>query len=563
MRNFIEIIPEQYRRRGVWVVATIFVRALLNYIGLAMMLPILLLILDPESITPTGSMSWLYRALGADSSRGFAVIVSLGVLGIICLKSLMSLWLYRIERNYIYDLYSHLSRKLYTAYFRSGLSFIKSLNSAHLARNVNVVCFAFVGGVLRPMATIFCDVTLFGLLLLSLVIYSPMAALLSVVIFIPALLIYYLLFRRKLIRYGSEENAAQREKSRIVIESFRGFAEIEVNNAFETMRERFDRALERIVELQRKNSTLAMLPSIFIETGLALGMVLLVLWGLNHSTQSAAILFGIFSVAALKLMPSIRSIISSWATIKYNYYTVETLDQALKTPVKSTDSSRERLPLKGQISIEGVSFSYPDQPDKLVIKDLSITIRKGETVGIKGASGGGKSTLFYLLMGLIKPTSGTIKIDNNILNDSNIRQWQNSIGYVSQSVFLTDSSLAENIALGSNDEQIDLCRVERAVELAQLKEFVSTLKSGVKSSIGECGCRLSGGQRQRIGIARALYNQNSVLLFDEATSALDSTTESEINHSLEELTKSNPDLTIIIIAHRDSSLAYCDRIIEI
>lgn len=563
MRNFIEIIPEQYRRRGVWVVATIFVRALLNYIGLAMMLPILLLILDPESITSTGSMSWLYRALGADSSRGFAVIVSLGVLGIICLKSLMSLWLYRIERNYIYDLYSHLSRKLYTAYFRSGLSFIKSSNSAHLARNVNVVCFAFVGGVLRPMATIFCDVTLFGLLLLSLVIYSPMAALLSVVIFIPALLIYYLLFRRKLIRYGSEENAAQREKSRIVIESFRGFAEIEVNNAFETMRERFDRALERIVELQRKNSTLAMLPSIFIETGLALGMVLLVLWGLNHSTQSAAILFGIFSVAALKLMPSIRSIISSWATIKYNYYTVETLDQALKTPVKSTDSSRERLPLKGQISIEGVSFSYADQPDKLVIKDLSLTIRKGETVGIKGASGGGKSTLFYLLMGLIKPTSGTIKIDNNILNDSNIRQWQNSIGYVSQSVFLTDSSLAENIALGSNDEQIDLCRVERAVELAQLKEFVSTLKSGVKSSIGECGCRLSGGQRQRIGIARALYNQNSVLLFDEATSALDSTTESEINHSLEELTKSNPDLTIIIIAHRDSSLAYCDRIIEI
>lgn len=563
MRNFIEIIPEQYRRRGVWVVATIFVRALLNYIGLAMMLPILLLILDPESITPTGSMSWLYRALGADSSRGFAVIVSLGVLGIICLKSLMSLWLYRIERNYIYDLYSHLSRKLYTAYFRSGLSFIKSSNSAHLARNVNVVCFAFVGGVLRPIATIFCDVTLFGLLLLSLVIYSPMAALLSVGIFIPALLIYYLLFRRKLIRYGSEENAAQREKSRIVIESFRGFAEIEVNNAFETMRERFDRALERIVELQRKNSTLAMLPSIFIETGLALGMVLLVLWGLNHSTQSAAILFGIFSVAALKLMPSIRSIINSWATIKYNYYTVETLDQALKTPVKSTDSSRERLPLKGQISIEGLSFSYPDQPDKLVIKDLNLTIRKGETVGIKGASGGGKSTLFYLLMGLIKPTSGTIKIDNNILNDGNIRQWQNSIGYVSQSVFLTDSSLAENIALGSNDEQIDLCRVERAVELAQLKEFVSTLKSGVKSSIGECGCRLSGGQRQRIGIARALYNQNSVLLFDEATSALDSTTESEINHSLEELTKSNPDITIIIIAHRDSSLAYCDRIIEI
>ncbi len=564
MNRISKIIPKEYRGKGVWVVATILLRALLNYVGLAMMLPILLLILDPEATSLSGITARFLGEFAPASQEGFAYVVCGIVVGVIIIKSLLNLLLYRAERNYIYNLYSHLSRKLYTAYFRSGLSFIKSSNSAFLARNVNVVCFAFVGGVLRPMATIICEATLFLLLLLSLLIYSPIAGLLALAVFLPSLMIYYLIVRHRLARYGKEENAAQRDKARTVIESFRGYAEIEVNNAFDSMLEQFDEAMQRIVSLQKKNATLSILPSIFVEIGLAVGLALLVLWGVRYSPQSAALLFGIFSVAAIKLMPSVRGVIGAWATIKYNLYTVQTLDEAFSlAQPQSSSSTCSRLPLSECISIENLHFSYDDKPDVKVIDNLSLKINKGEVVGIKGASGAGKSTLFYLLMGLIKPTEGRIVIDNTPLDESNRRRWQNSIGYVSQSVFLTDSSLAENIALGSPKQNIDYQRIEQVVEMAQLRELVEQLSDGVRSQIGECGCRLSGGQRQRIGIARALYNRASLLLFDEATSALDSATEGEINHSLEELSKSNPDLTIVIIAHRDSSLFYCDRIIEI
>ena len=167
------------------------------------------------------------------------------------------------------------------------------------------------------------------------------------------------------------------------------------------------------------------------------------------------------------------------------------------------------------------------------------------------------------MLGLYKPTSGVIRIDDKELSDDNRREWQNSIGYVSQSVFLTDSTLIANIVLGCKEEDIDIKRVESAVKAASLSEFVASLPNGLQTRIGECGALLSGGQRQRIGIARALYKGADVLFFDEATSSLDNETEQSINSSIVSLARTNEDITIVVIAHRDSSLSYCDRIITL
>ena len=184
-------------------------------------------------------------------------------------------------------------------------------------------------------------------------------------------------------------------------------------------------------------------------------------------------------------------------------------------------------------------------------------------MGINGRSGAGKTTLFNLLLGLYTPTSGRISIDGETLSAENRRKWQNSIGYVSQSVFLTDSTLLANITLGCRAEDIDMARVERAVKMASLDEFVAQLPNGLDSRIGECGALLSGGQRQRIGIARALYKQAEVLFFDEATSALDNETEQSINQAIEALSQADTTLTIVVIAHRESSLSYCNRVITL
>ena len=298
------------------------------------------------------------------------------------------------------------------------------------------------------------------------------------------------------------------------------------------MLRRFDEATHEIVRTRSKEATLSVLPQMITEIGLGAGMVLLVLVGMDGGGERMRMLFGIFAVGALRLMPSVRSVMSSWASIKFNRYTLDVLrevDLDREEPLQSEDA--ERLPLRCGIDVEHLAFRFADA-DRDTLHDVSFTVRKGERVGIRGASGSGKTTLFNLLLGFYAPTSGRILIDGVPLTDENRRRWQNTVGYVSQNVFIADGTLLENVALGLPAAEIDRVRADRAFASARMKEFIDTLPLGMDTPIGECGCRLSGGQRQRIGIARALYKQADVLLFDEATSSLDSRTEEEVNLSL-------------------------------
>ena len=201
--------------------------------------------------------------------------------------------------------------------------------------------------------------------------------------------------------------------------------------------------------------------------------------------------------------------------------------------------------------------------EKIVLHDVTASVEKEDRIGIVGQNGAGKTTLFNLLLGLYTPTAGEITIDGTPLTPANRRAWQNRIGYVSQNLFLCDGTFAENVALGTPAAEIDRTRALEALEAARLGDFIASLPQGIDTPIGEAGNKLSGGQRQRIGIARALYKQANILFFDEATSALDSGTEEGINRSIAELSQHNRDLTIVVIAHRESSLEYCDRIITL
>lgn len=557
------IIPRRFRARGAWVACTIFLRAALNFLGLALLLPVLLLVLDSRSIHATPALERLYLWGGFSSDYAFVMAVSLGAVLLIGLKCVANLWLYRTERNYIYDLYRDLSRRLLLTYRNRGLSFVKNSNSAVLARNVNVVCLTFVGGVLRPLASMASDAVLFLLLFGALAFYDPAASGLVVMIFVPCVWLYYGLVRRRLDRYGELENRAHREKARTVIETFRGYADIEINDAFPMMLRRFDAAMDEVIGVQTRNATIGMLPSVFMEVGLAAGMALLVILSFRAEGPQARLLFGVFAVAALRLLPSVRNLLAGWTSVKYNRYTVDILREA-SDGQEIPAEEHGRMPLRRELRVEHLSFRYDDDPEgKEVLRDLSFTIRKGERVGIRGASGAGKTTLFNLLLGFYAPTSGSILIDDEPLTHANRRRWQNAVGYVSQSVFLTDSTFAANVALGVPEGEIDRERVARALRTARLGAFIDSLPRGMDTPIGECGCRLSGGQRQRIGIARALYKQADVLFFDEATSSLDSRTEEEIERSIDQLKRDDDQLTIAIIAHRESTLKHCDRIITI
>lgn len=564
MRNSVlKIIPNSFRAKGCAVAATILLRSLLNFMGLAALLPVLYLILDSENIHSNNYLSTLYNHFGFTSNTNFVIAIAIAVVVFIAVKCLINLLLYRFERDYIYSLYRYLSRNLYISYFNRGLSFIKSSNSAVLSRNVNVVCYTFVAGVLRPLATMFSESMLFALIFVSIAIYNPVAAALVVAIFIPAVALYATLIKQRVNRYGTIENEAQRRKFRDTVETYRGYADIQINNAFTGMLSAFDSNTETMVDVGAKNATISTLPQIFTEIALAAGMALLVSLSVGLESGEMKILFGIFAVAALRLMPSIRAVMGAWTSLRYNRYAIDIIrDADILEPVSTEDNSAERLEFADKIVVSNLFFRFEDSQSN-VLTDINFEIKKGEKIGINGRSGVGKTTLFNLLLGLYAPTAGAISIDGCPLSDENRRKWQNAIGYVSQSVFLTDSTLLANIALGCKEEDIDMERINSAIEAASLTEFIASLPNGINTRIGECGALLSGGQRQRIGIARALYKRAEVLFFDEATSSLDNQTEQSINEAIVSLAEANSSLTIVVIAHRDSSLGYCDRIITL
>lgn len=560
-----QIIPPKFRGRAAVVIITILMRALLNFMGIAIFIPVLILILDSDSVSSNVLLDKIYNLLGISDYSSFVLAICGAVVTLIIIKNVAVLLLYRFERDFIYSLYKELSEQLYADYHSRGLGFIKRSNSAILSRNINVVCLTFVTGILRPIASIISEATLLLFFFVALLIYSPSAALLISLIFIPAAMLFYLLVRRRLNNIGERENEMQRSKSRIAIESFRGYADVHINDAYGLFFNKFSSSLNEVVKLRKRNATIAMLPQMLMEIILAIGLAVLVVVSINCNGDQLKLLFGILAVAAVRLIPSIRNIMTNWSSMRYNRYTIDVLsdiNNANCSTQRNNGDSGERFHLRDSIEISNLEFCFDDSTTP-TIKDLSLKINKGERVGIRGASGIGKSTLFNLILGLYRPTSGSITIDGERLTDDNIKRWQRSVGYVSQHVFIADMTLAENIALGVAAEDIDRERVAEAIHLADLDDFVAQLSMGIDSAIGEQGSRLSGGQRQRIGIARALYKGCDILLLDEATSSLDNASEENINNSLRRLSRENSSLTIVVIAHRDSSIEYCDRVITI
>lgn len=561
LRKIKNIIPQEFHTRAFIVAITVLLRAILNFFGIAMLVPLLMLILDFEALQSNHIVRYVYDFLGCKNHSQFVIATALAIVGFIALKNMMNLWLYKYERNFTYDLYGNLSRRLFVDYYRRGLLFVSERNSTELSRNVNIVCLNFVIGVLKPAAAIVGEIIPFALIIVAIIFYDPTASLLLALTFVPAVWIYYSFVKERLLKYGAEENQAQREKFRSVAESFRGYTDVEISNAFPQIISSFNRATDRLVAMRKRDATLSTIPQGITETSLAAGMAALIIIGAFMPERKIGLVFGLFAVAAVRLLPSIRNILTSLTAIRYNLHTIDTLSD-ISNDKMEIDNSSERIHLHQQMEVRNISFRYTENAQS-VIENFSLTIKQGERIGIRGASGAGKSTLMNLLLGLYAPDKGEILIDGIKLDQATRRKWQNSVGYVPQSVFLLDSTLLENIALGVPSEKIDRERVMEVLKMASLAEFVERLPDGLDSSIGEAGCRVSGGERQRIGIARALYKRPDILFFDEATSSLDRTTEQSINSSIEELSRNNRNITIVAIAHRETSLEYCDRIINI
>lgn len=555
MKRILSLIPQSFRRRGVGVLCAILAQALLDFVGLAVLLPIIILVADPDAIATNRWLGELWSTGGWTDMRSFTLAVCGVVVSIIAVKGLLGMWLWRGQNRFVMDLYRYYSKRLFNHYHSRGLLFIKSRNSAKLAHEINFVCLAFVVNVLMTVASMATGIVVMVLMTVALVAYNAKVAGLLIAILIPVVALYFRFVRGRIGDYGRRENEIRRAQNRLVVESLVGYPEIEVAGMFPEMERRFDRGIREIADMRLHIGTLSQVPGIILDLCIAIALAVLVTF------RADAVAFGIFAVAAIKILPTAKSIVGRWITLRNNLYTADIVSVALDNePVAHNESDRRRLDFTREICLSDVSFGFPDGEGN-VIDHLNLTIRKGECIGFRGVSGGGKTTLFNLMLGFYPPTEGHITVDDTELTADNLRGWYNIVGYVPQNVFVMDSTIAENVAMSEGESNPE--RIEQALRRASLWDWVQTLPNGIDTSIGEAGCRLSGGQKQRLGIARALYKNAEVLFFDEATSALDSETEREITAAIETLSQGNNTLTILIIAHRETSLTFCDRVVEI
>ncbi|RGF14187.1 ABC transporter ATP-binding protein [Phocaeicola massiliensis] len=531
------LLPSE-RRMGMRVIMAVFFSALLNFAGLAALIPVLLFLIEEKE------------------EKGEALLFCLLAVGFILFKNVLVMGLSRFQNYFLLSLYKRLSFSLFSSYYHRGLLFISRLGSTRLGYEVNYVCYAFSMSLLSPLLNMTADVLLILLVTAVLLVYAPMTVLMLYLAFFPFMLMYIFGIKRRIRYYGKKELLARREQTRIVTEAYKGYAELEVNHAFPSLQHSFLKGLDTISFCRLKLETVYHLPLCLSELSVVIGLTLLALSG----TGNVKALVGIFAVGAFRLLPALRELLSAWTQIQNSVFCL----RIIKAGMEDLFSTFEEKPTAGlsfekEIAISNLSYAYPE--GKRVLKEFDCMIRKGEYIGIRGSSGIGKSTLFNLLLGFLKPDGGEIRIDGVLLSAENRKLWHRRIGYVPQGVFILDGTLAENVALGCCD--ISKEKVKRILRQVRLDEWVDELPLGIDTLLGESGARLSGGQKQRVGIARALYKEADILLLDEATSALDTATECEINEMICGLRNDYRGLTVLSIAHRESSLAFCNRIITL
>lgn len=544
----------------VGISSLLLLNSVLELIGLGALIPVFTVLLEDDVVGKYDWARYLYESFNLTSGDQLISVVSLILLTTIVIKNILGLGIAYIQSKFAFSLYEHFSVKLHGIYFRRGFSFFKNSSAHDLFRNVNNASLLFAQKQILGLLGLLNECFIFLVILIGIAVYDPKIFGLLLITVAPTFSLFHFYVRKKSLKIGAIQKKIDPLLSKSIFESFYGYVDILLAKKEDFYRNQVKRHLHESSEAQVTIYVLNLTPTRVIETSLMLAIVLIIFFGLQLSMAKIDLInqLGIFAIAGYRIMPSINRIMLAMNGLNQTFWTHDIL-KALKTESPDLIAQKE-LNFNKSLSLNHISFQFDDSPTPL-FSDFSLTIKKGECLGIKGASGSGKTTLMNMLLGFIPPQQGTFKIDNVIYTPKHMNSYYEKVGYVQQQVYLMDGTIAENIALGVSKENLDQELLKQALEKASLSQFVADLPNGVDSAIGEGGTKISGGQRQRIGIARALYRKVEVLFFDEATSALDEQTEREISDAINRLAETN--LTIIIIAHRLKTLERCDRIIDL
>jgi len=550
------LIPSQ-QQQSKNLLVLMFLGMMLETLGIGLVIPALGLITQKEWFNNNPKLAPYVEQLGGLSHEQLVIFGMLFLFLVYFAKSLFLALLAWVQARFLYGLQSNVSERLYAGYLSQPYTFHLQNNSAQLIRNAIGQVSAMTSVVQQGMVLITETLVLVGISVL-LVLVEPVGAIVVIGIFGLIGLLFYRLTRNRLLRWGEERQYHEGKRIQHLQQGLGGVKEVILYGREGDFIDQYRLHNTSSARVGKRHYILQSLPRLWLELLAVGGLALLVIVSIYRGKPLDSLLptLGLFAAAAFRLMPSANRIIGAIQNIRYAMPVVDTLSSELHSLEKREASAhRKPLPLKHKLELENISFSYPSS-ERPALRNINISIWHGESVGIIGGSGAGKSSLVDVILGLLEPFSGRIQIDNSDIR-KHLRDWQDQIGYVPQSIFLTDDTLCRNIAFGLPDKKIDEKQVWHVIRAAQLESFIDDLPEGINTMVGERGVRLSGGQRQRIGIARALYHDPSVLVLDEATSSLDIETERKVMDAVKAL---QGDKTIIIVAHRLSTVEHCDKL---
>jgi ATP-binding cassette subfamily B protein len=561
-RNLGAILAIAGPRRRLQLYATLVLMVLgafAELVTIGAVLPLLALAADEAYAAGIPVVQAALKAIGAGPDSNLMVVAGALLMVAAVSSTVLRLMLAWVSEKFVFGLQHDIVMRIFGRAMRQPYDWYVKQHSSAIVSGLEKVHFVAVG-ILTPTVTAVTSGGIALCIFAFLIFIDPVAAIVAAASVGLLYIVISIISNRTLKRVSQGLSAVRTRRVKTVQESLGGIRDIILDHSqavFERKLEVDENELRRLMVL---SSFLSALPRLVVEgMAIILVAVMAVWFSFQPGGVKAAIpVLGALALGAQRLLPLLQKVYLGYAGYAVHTHSLDDVVALMSTPVGTATAlpeGQDVKPFGDRIELRNVAFGY--SPETLALTDVNLTIRKGERIGLIGKTGSGKSTLVDLLMGLLPPTKGDILLGGERLDQSNLNNWQAQVAHVPQSIFLSDESIAANIAFGCSESEIDMDRVREAAEQADVRSFVEQLPAGFSTKVGERGVRLSGGQRQRIGIARALYKRATVLILDEATSALDEQTEAAIMESVARLDR---ELTVILIAHRLSTVATCDRI---
>jgi ATP-binding cassette, subfamily B, bacterial PglK len=560
-RKAFSLLDRRDRLRLSVIIILMFLGAIAETIGIGIIPSFVGLLGNDNVLKNVGIVRWAYKLTGFQDYRDFVQWFCAALMAVYVLKNAYLAWLSYIQTQFIYQQQYKISRRLMSRYLRQPYTFYLQRNTAEILRNLNVEVPDLFTEVMRDILIILTELLVMVCVSTLLMSVEPQSTLVAVLVLGVSSLVFYQLVRRPVSLWGKQQHHHMGQMMQWVNQGLGSIKETRVLGRESYFLHQYRLSAAAYTEAMQRIQFINKLPRLYVETVAVIVLLLVLMLDLTQGRRprSLLLLLSLFAMAAFRMMTSMNRIVAAVSTIRFYSHALDAVQGDLMSIAPGETGLQSspivRLRLRESIELDGISYTYPGTQNP-ALHQLSLQIRRGDAIGIAGPSGAGKTTLVDVLLGLLIPDGGEVRIDGQPL----LRQraaWQRCIGYIPQNVYLSDDTIRRNVAFGVPDEDIDEAQVWRALRLAQLGSFTEKLSQQLDARVGEMGVRISGGQRQRIAIARALYHDPEVLVMDEATAALDNETERSIVQALEAL---RGEKTMIVIAHRLSTIRNCDRI---